>query len=86
MIPPSLQSYTTAQFAVNGAGVFLGILIKLQGIPKTKGEAEMEKNVMLSEIMALLRKAEPEDIAWVYAFLRGYIGAANREKLPEKKE
>ncbi|MCI5485638.1 MAG: hypothetical protein MR426_11355 [Clostridiales bacterium] len=46
----------------------------------------MEKNVMLAEIMALLCKAEPEDIAWVYAFLRGYIGAANRKKLPEKKE
>ena len=63
----------------------MGILIKLQGIQK-KGEAEMEKNVMLSEIMALLRKAGQEDLAWVYAFLRGYIGAANREKLPEKKE
>lgn len=46
----------------------------------------MEKNVMLSEIMALLRKAGQEELAWVYAFLRGYIGAANREKLPEKKE
>lgn len=46
----------------------------------------MEKNVMLSEIMALLRKAEPEELGWVYAFLRGYIGAANRERLPEKKE
>lgn len=46
----------------------------------------MEKNVMLSEIMALLRKAGQEELEWVYSFLRGYIGAANREKLPEKKE
>lgn len=46
----------------------------------------MEKNVMLSEIMALLRKAGQEELGWIYAFLRGYIGAVNREKLPEKKE
>lgn len=67
-------------------GGFLVILIKLQGIQKKKGEAEMEKNVMLSEIMALLRKAGQEELGWIYAFLRGYIGAANREKLPEEKE
>ena len=46
----------------------------------------MEKNVMLSEIMALLRKAGQEELVWIYAFLRGSIGAANRERLPEKKE
>ena len=49
------------------------ILIKLQGIQKKKGEAEMEKNVMLSELMALLRKAEPEELDWIYIFLRTYF-------------
>lgn len=33
----------------------------------------MEKNVMLSEIMALLRKAEPEELDWIYIFLRTYF-------------
>ena len=46
----------------------------------------MEKNVMLSEIMALLRKAGQEELVWIYAFLQWDIGAANREKLSEKKE
>ena len=33
----------------------------------------MDKNVIFEEIIALLKEAEPEELDWIYIFLRTYF-------------
>ena len=33
----------------------------------------MEKNAIFDEIIALLEKAEPEELDWIYIFLQTYF-------------
>ena len=33
----------------------------------------METNTIFEEIIALLKKAEPEELDWIYIFLRTYF-------------
>lgn len=40
----------------------------------------MDKNVIFEEIIALLKKAEPEELGWIYAFLQAYFAEKLRKR------
>ena len=40
----------------------------------------METNAIFEEIIALLKKAEPEELGWIYIFLRTYFAEKLRKR------
>lgn len=40
----------------------------------------MDTNEIFEEIIALLKKAEPEELGWIYAFLQAYFAEKLRKR------
>ena len=40
----------------------------------------METNEIFDKIIALLKKAEPEELGWIYAFLQAYFAAKPKKR------
>lgn len=40
----------------------------------------MDTNETFEEIIALLKKAEPEELGWIYAFLQAYFAAKLKKR------
>ena len=40
----------------------------------------MDTNEIFEEIIALLGKAEPEELGWIYAFLQAYFAAKPKKR------
>lgn len=40
----------------------------------------MDNNSIFEEIIALLKKAEPEELGWIYAFLQTYFAEKQKKR------
>ena len=40
----------------------------------------MDNNATFEEIITLLKKAEPEELGWIYAFLQAYFAEKLRKR------